>query len=194
LGACGFGDLPDLPPGARNQKVADASIQERLAGTSADECLARGQVWAERQSLTYDSSELARKVESIFANPRFLSVNDELQEEEEVGVQEDEQPSLSSAARHGLFGEMLNAIEPHTEAAPAGVLLAWLACFGNIVGRGAWYPVGPRRHYPALYVGIVGGTSDAKGDGWRSASGRSASSRRSGRPVASVTALAAGKG
>jgi hypothetical protein len=72
-------------------------------------------------------------------------------------------------ANHGLFGEMLAAIAPETEADPAGVLLGWLACFGNVVGRGAWQRVGPRLHHPALYVGIVGLTSDAKGDGWAAA-------------------------
>jgi hypothetical protein len=75
-------------------------------------------------------------------------------------------PSLSADASHGLLGEMLTAISPNTEADSAGVLLGWLACFGSAVGRGAWVTVGPRRHHPALYVGIVGRTSDAKGDSW----------------------------
>jgi hypothetical protein len=75
-------------------------------------------------------------------------------------------PSLSAEAYHGLLGEMLKAISPQTEADPSGILLGWLTCFGNIVGRGAWVTVGPRLHHPALYVGIVGKTSDAKGDSW----------------------------
>src|SRR3569623_2764623 len=61
---------------------------------------------------------------------------------------------------------MLRAIEPQTEADPAGLLACWLACFGNVVGRGAWMQIGPRKHYPALYVGMVGRSSDAKGDTW----------------------------
>jgi hypothetical protein len=75
-------------------------------------------------------------------------------------------PSLSEEAYHGLLGEMLRAIEPETEADPAGILLGWLACFGSIVGKGSWVQVGPRQHHPALFVGIVGRTSDAKGDSW----------------------------
>jgi hypothetical protein len=75
-------------------------------------------------------------------------------------------PTLAAEAYHGLFGDMLTAIGPETEADPASVLLGWLTCFGNIVGRGAWFQVGPRQHHPALYVGVVGRTSDAKGDGW----------------------------
>jgi hypothetical protein len=61
---------------------------------------------------------------------------------------------------------MLRAVEPETEADSAGVLLGWFICFGSCVGRGAWVQVGPRLHHPALYLGVVGRTSDAKGDGW----------------------------
>jgi hypothetical protein len=75
-------------------------------------------------------------------------------------------PTLSPEAEQGLFGEMLKTVTPETEADSAGILLGWLCCFGNAVGRDAWLPVGPRLHYPALYCGIVGLTSDAKGDGW----------------------------
>ena len=77
-----------------------------------------------------------------------------------------EWPTLSPEAEYGLFGEMLRSVKPYTEADPAGILLGWLCCFGNIVGRGAWVQVGPRKHHPALYVGVVGRTSDAKGDSW----------------------------
>jgi len=61
---------------------------------------------------------------------------------------------------------MLTAVEPETEADPAAVLLGWLTAFGNVVGRGAWVQVGADRHHPALFVGIVGKTSDAKGVAW----------------------------
>jgi hypothetical protein len=71
-------------------------------------------------------------------------------------------PSLSAEAYHGLLGEMLRAIEPETEVFPAGILLGWLACFGNIVGKGSWVQVGPRPHHPALYVGIVGTSGGGK--------------------------------
>jgi hypothetical protein len=76
------------------------------------------------------------------------------------------QLALSPDAYHGLFGKMLAAIEPQTEGHPAAVLLGWLTCFGNIVGRGAWFQVGARSHYPCLYVGNVGETSAAKADAW----------------------------
>jgi hypothetical protein len=75
-------------------------------------------------------------------------------------------PVLSADAYHGLFGDMLRAVEPETEADPVGILLGWLTCFGNAVGRGAWVQVGGDQHYPALYAAQVGLTSDAKGVCW----------------------------
>ncbi|MBY0514064.1 MAG: bifunctional DNA primase/polymerase [Gemmataceae bacterium] len=78
-------------------------------------------------------------------------------------------PTLPPEARHGLFGEMLHAVERETESDPAAVLLGFLTCFGSIVGRGAWVQVGADQHFPCLFVGIVGRTSDAKGVAWGSA-------------------------
>lgn len=75
-------------------------------------------------------------------------------------------PVLAPEARHGLLGEMLDAIEPETEADPAAVLLGWLTCFGSCVGRGAWVPVGAEDHHPAIFGSTVGKTSAAKGIAW----------------------------
>lgn len=73
---------------------------------------------------------------------------------------------LSPEAYHGLFGEMLSAVECETEAHPASILLSWLTLFGNGIGNGAWVQVGARKHYGNLYTAIAGNTSDAKGDSY----------------------------
>ena len=74
--------------------------------------------------------------------------------------------TLSPEAYHGLFGEMLSAVEYQTEAHPASILLSWLTLFGNTLGNGAWVQVGARKHYGNLYTAIAGNTSDAKGDSY----------------------------
>jgi hypothetical protein len=74
-----------------------------------------------------------------------------------------EWPRLEASAYHGLLGEMLRAVEPQTEADPVAVLLGLLTCFGSVAGRGAWLQIGPDKHHPALFVGIVGTTSSQKG-------------------------------
>ena len=74
-------------------------------------------------------------------------------------------PTLPPEAEYGLLGDMLRAVKHETEAAPGAILLGYLCCLGNIVGRGAWVSA-DEDHYPNLYVGIVGATSDAKGTAW----------------------------
>src|SRR5438128_2157582 len=43
---------------------------------------------------------------------------------------------LRAAAFHGLAGEFVRAVDPHTEADPAAMLTQFLAAFGNACGRG----------------------------------------------------------
>jgi len=98
--------------------------------------------------------------------------------------------TLPPETYHGLFGEMLKAVEGETEAHPAGILLSWLTLFGNSIGNNAWVKVGARRHYGNLYTAIVGRTSDAKGDGYSV----SLYPFRQADPIYSCTAIANGVG
>ena len=66
---------------------------------------------------------------------------------------------LGEAAYHGVFGEIVRALAPETEADPAAVLAQLLAMFGNVIGRTAHFCVGRDTHYLNLFVGIVGQTS-----------------------------------
>ncbi|MFO0881414.1 MAG: bifunctional DNA primase/polymerase [Gemmataceae bacterium] len=76
-------------------------------------------------------------------------------------------PALRPEALHGLAGEIIQAIAPHSEADPAGILGQLLAAFGNAVGRGPHFVVEGSRHYPNLFLAIVGNSSTArKGTSW----------------------------
>jgi hypothetical protein len=97
--------------------------------------------------------------------------DDDHQDQDEDQDQDENQgipngPTLQPAAYCGFVGELLRTAETQTEASPGNVLLDILAPYGNIVGRGAWVTVTGKRHHPALYVGIFGPPSAAKGDGW----------------------------
>ncbi len=70
--------------------------------------------------------------------------------------------SLRPAAYHGVLGQIVRAIEPHTEADPAALLLQLLVMFGNIVGRTAHFKVEADTHYLNLFAGMVGKTSKAR--------------------------------
>jgi len=46
-----------------------------------------------------------------------------------------------AGAYHGLPGEIVEMLAPHTEADPAAILSQLLVAFGAAVGRGAWFTV-----------------------------------------------------
>lgn len=74
-----------------------------------------------------------------------------------------ETPELGSAALHGLAGQIVREIQPHTEASPAAMLLTLLTTVGAMVGRGAFTRVGPEPHHPVLFSLIVGPSGSGKG-------------------------------
>lgn len=69
---------------------------------------------------------------------------------------------MEPEARIGLLGEYLDLIEPHTEADAAAVAFQLLAGFGSIIGRHAGFEVEASRHFPNLFVCIVGQTAKGR--------------------------------
>lgn len=76
-------------------------------------------------------------------------------------------PVMDDAAYRGLFGEIVETIEPHTEADPVALLLSTLTSFGSAHGRRGYVDISGTRHHGNLFVGIVGDTARArKGTSW----------------------------
>jgi hypothetical protein len=74
---------------------------------------------------------------------------------------------LKPEAFYGPAGEIVRAIEPHTEADPAAVLIQLLIGFGNVIGRSAFFRASADRHYLNLYGVLVGKTAKGrKGSSW----------------------------
>jgi hypothetical protein len=71
-------------------------------------------------------------------------------------------PVMAEEAFIGLAGDIVRAIEPHTESDSAGLLLSSHAWFGNCIGRGPHYRVEATEHGPNLYIVKVGDTSKAR--------------------------------
>ena len=70
---------------------------------------------------------------------------------------------LESEAYHGLAGDIVQTIAPHTEADPAALLVQLLVAFGNVVDRGPHFWVeAADRHAANLFAVIVGETSKAR--------------------------------
>jgi hypothetical protein len=71
------------------------------------------------------------------------------------------------AAYHGLAGEIVNRIAPHTEADPVAILSQLLVAFGAAAGRGTWFQVEATRHHPNEYLVLIGDSARArKGSSW----------------------------
>jgi hypothetical protein len=76
-------------------------------------------------------------------------------------------PSLGERAFHGLAGEFVKALSPHTEADPAALLVQTLVSFGVAVGRSPHLILDGSRHQPNEYAVIVGASGKGrKGTSW----------------------------
>jgi hypothetical protein len=74
---------------------------------------------------------------------------------------------LAQDAYHGLLGEIVVTIEPHTEADLAAILFQTLVAFGNVLNRHPHFRVEADTHALNLYVVLVGQTAKGrKGTSW----------------------------
>jgi hypothetical protein len=65
-------------------------------------------------------------------------------------------------AYHGLPGQIVARIAPHTEADPAAILVQLLVCCGALIGRAAYFQVEATRHHPNQFVVLVGDSAKAR--------------------------------
>lgn len=76
-------------------------------------------------------------------------------------------PTLPKAALFGNVGEIINRVEPFTEADKAGLLMHFLTAFGSLIGRTAHFKIGQDFHYLKLNCVIVGASGfGRKGTAW----------------------------
>jgi hypothetical protein len=71
-------------------------------------------------------------------------------------------PVLDDAALHGLAGDVVRTILPHSEADPVALLTQFLVAAGNAIGRGPYYQIEGDRHYTKLFLCLVGATNDGR--------------------------------
>jgi hypothetical protein len=71
-------------------------------------------------------------------------------------------PTMSEAAYHGMAGDIVNTIKPHTEADPVAILVQLLTCAGNIIGNCPYYQIEGTRHHANLFSVLVGRSSKAR--------------------------------
>lgn len=77
-------------------------------------------------------------------------------------------PVLGEPAYHGLAGEVVAAIEPHSESDPAALFLTFFAAFGALVGPGPHAFADGAEHPARVWPLVVGDTAKArKGSSWQ---------------------------
>jgi Bifunctional DNA primase/polymerase, N-terminal/Primase C terminal 1 (PriCT-1) len=64
--------------------------------------------------------------------------------------------AMGPQAYIGAAGDLVRSIEPHSEADPAALLLQFLVCFGNVIGRTAYFMAEADKHFGNLFVVLVG--------------------------------------
>jgi hypothetical protein len=65
-------------------------------------------------------------------------------------------------AFHGLPGQVVQKIAPHTEADPIAILAQLLVACGALIGRGAHFQVEATLHHPNEFVVLVGDSAKAR--------------------------------
>jgi len=73
-----------------------------------------------------------------------------------------EWPTPAPEALHGLPGDFVRAIEPHTEADPMALLVQFLVSFGSCMGRGPHYLAEGDKHGGNLFAVLVGVSSKGR--------------------------------
>ena len=68
----------------------------------------------------------------------------------------------AAAAFHGLAGEFVELVDPHTEADPVGLLLQFLIFFGIVIGRSAHFVAESHQHFCNLFLTLVGVTGKSR--------------------------------
>lgn len=115
---------------------------------------------AEASAFLHGNPEIRRTVESRLEPPAQAGIPS-------AGEREWPRP-LAEQAFHGIAGEIVRAIEPHTEADPAALLFQLLTGFGNLVDRGPHTIADGARHGCNLFTAIVGVSSKGrKGTAWK---------------------------
>jgi hypothetical protein len=70
-------------------------------------------------------------------------------------------PVMDDAAYHGIIGDAVRAIQPHSESDPVALLIQGLVMGGNVIGRLPYYQVESDQHRVNLFAVLVG--DSAKG-------------------------------
>lgn len=118
----------------------------------------------ERRDVQFkDPETIAEELCSIFDRAEEWTPADAAVELEEEPIIAKAHPEPLPECFHGLAGDFVDLILPHSEADRMALLLQFLTHFGSIVGRSPFMRVEFDRHHTNLYCVLVGPTGCRKG-------------------------------
>jgi Bifunctional DNA primase/polymerase, N-terminal/Protein of unknown function (DUF3987)/Primase C terminal 1 (PriCT-1) len=146
------------PEGRRNADAARLAGHLLARGISPREVTIILGDWAKRCSPPFPLDELCQVVDSIAGREERKHTLTQITPA---------WPTLDEDALHGVAGEYVRAIEPHSEVDPVALLVQYLISFGNVIGRSPHFMAEADRHAMNLYGVLVGQTAKArKGSSW----------------------------
>jgi len=125
------------------------------------------QAWQVTKAIneTYKPPLDERELQSLFSSAANFIETNRKTESDTIMVSWPE--PLADRAYYGLTGEVVKAIEPHSEADPVALLVGFLTAFGSVVGDKPHFKVEADLHPMRLFCVLVGETSKArKGTSW----------------------------
>ena len=69
---------------------------------------------------------------------------------------------LASYAFHGLAGDVVRTVDPHTESDPMATLINFLVAYGNIIGDSAHFVAGAKKHPARIFAVVVGASGKGR--------------------------------
>jgi hypothetical protein len=157
-----------IPEGSRNSTLTSLAGMMRRRGMT--ECaIASALLEENRQQCDPPLAEAeVRQIAENIAQyrPSEKSARD-MRDDDSTNVQNNWPDAMRPEAFHGLAGELIRAIEPHSEADTAALLLQFLVAFGNVIGRRPHFMAEADLHFTNLFAVIVGRTAKGrKGTSW----------------------------
>ena len=152
--------LSKLSEGNRNSTFA--SIIGRLHRNSLPASSILALLSPHAEKCHFPKDELRHEVDGIcnrYPNPEL---NSQISLNSPVAFEKKWPDPLREDAFHGLLGDIIRKIEPHTESDPAALLVQAMVVFGNVVGRSAHFMAEADKHYLNIFSVMVGSTSKGR--------------------------------
>lgn len=151
-----------------SHKGNEAAIGQAVSGLLYYQCFhnsCQDRTWAEARQIISGTDNLWQFTNLRDRKPPPGGAQDG--EHRDLGIDMTRWPVMASEAFHGLAGEFVHLVEPHTESDQAALLLQFHIGFGNLIGKGAYAKVEADTHYCNLFTVAVGETSKGrKGTSW----------------------------